>query len=1093
MCSWLHVNFGRNSGAVILGLLRPCVALVLCVGMVFGQSINMSNWGTVTAPVYNSSESNPNYSSAEILAGPNKFGSYYAGVLPNGRKVTPAGASIQIGMNSLGIALTPDGKFLVSSNDDEREGGFTSYQSGINLGGYSLTVVDTASFTVVSQLHTSVRFFIGLQITGPQDGPYTVWAAGGPDNDVKLFSLSGAGVLTTGSPASIAIPPTLPSNQGFVSNYIPGPQMASPTPVPSGFTRSGTTKIAFPAGLQLSPDGKALYVACNGDNSVAIIDTNSKSILKQLPAGAFPYGLAVNSAGDRIAVSNWGIMQYKFANATYDPGNGQLTALGTTGANTPDGFYVPPVSKSGKFPLTSSIHVYAAAGGFASLATPKYGRYLGKTLKIDANNEVGDVHPSAMAIVKGSDGTEVLYVAKTNDDALARIIIKNGKHLTDYDLGSTFVSFLNNSGSRLTLAKGAYPNALAVSPDNTKLYVAEAGINSVAVLDVTDPLNPNLLGRIPTGWYPTGAAVSSDGNSLYISNAKGVGEDINSAIDTSGNNPQVPPPTGIGSDGRVDSNYIFGSLQKVDLTNHPWDNTTVLANNFAVQQSVDTSVVPMGGTSGSPRIKTVIFIMHENKTFDSILGNLGTQFGNFAGTTFNNIDGSSYTNGQFTGVAMNTQALASAFATAVNYYSDSEESDAGHQFFTSGTASDYTEKTLLVKTGRGLLVNKNFEPEDYPENGYIFNNLSRWKHSFKDYGMMLRIEGTDTGTTSPSTFNDSLSGNLGYPQMLADGFTVANHPVINAGDVSTQTQGFGQSYFMKMPALGVLGTNNPNGTPRIDPNYPAYNFNISDQRRALEFIKDFDGLVAAGTVPQFLFIYQPNDHTGGVQAPNAGAVIQSICTQFPPGNSCSPLHQIADGDVALGMVVQHIMKSPIYYDANKNTGAAIFFSYDDAQSSLDHVHPHRTPMIVISPFAKPGIATRHYVTASIVKTGELLMGLPANNFGDLFATDLRDMFQSTYNGITADQINFNLDPTITPSQEGKKIWTLVSKLDTSAPDRDSRRLGVLTRLSLKADELHDQAAKAKQLESASYQKQQNELYEQALKLVSTAAPADNDD
>lgn len=169
-------------------------------------------------------------------------------------------------------------------------------------------------------------------------------------------------------------------------------------------------------------------------------------------------------------------------------------------------------------------------------------------------------------------------------------------------------------------------------------------------------------------------------------------------------------------------------------------------------------------------------------------------------------------------------------------------------------------------------------------------------------------------------------------------------------------------------------------------------------------------------------------------------------------------------------------------------------TYDDAQSSLDHIHPHRTPLLVISPFAKPGyLATRHYSTASIVKTEDLLLGLPANNFGDLFATDLRDMFQPTYNGITADQINFNLDPTLRPSKEGQKIWSLVGQLDTSAPDRDSRRLGVLIRLSIKADELHDQATKDGTLESAAYQKQQNELYEQAVKLVSTGTPADNDD
>ena len=140
-------HFGRRNR--IFEFFRPLIATVLCAGLAFGQSINTSNWGTVTAPVYNQAESNPFYSSAEILVGPNKFGSYYAGVLPNGKKVTPAGNSIQIGMNPLGVAVTPDGQFVVSSNDDEREGGFTSYQSGTNVGGYSLTVVNTSGFSVV--------------------------------------------------------------------------------------------------------------------------------------------------------------------------------------------------------------------------------------------------------------------------------------------------------------------------------------------------------------------------------------------------------------------------------------------------------------------------------------------------------------------------------------------------------------------------------------------------------------------------------------------------------------------------------------------------------------------------------------------------------------------------------------------------------------------------------------------------------------------------------------------------------------------------------------------------------------------------------
>lgn len=115
------------------------VLVVFAVGFAARQSgdpipVKSSQWATVTAPVYGTSESGA-YSGAELFAGPNKFGSYFKGVLPNGRIVKPAGISAQIGMNPLGAALTPDGKFLITSNDDERDSGLSSYQSATNKGG----------------------------------------------------------------------------------------------------------------------------------------------------------------------------------------------------------------------------------------------------------------------------------------------------------------------------------------------------------------------------------------------------------------------------------------------------------------------------------------------------------------------------------------------------------------------------------------------------------------------------------------------------------------------------------------------------------------------------------------------------------------------------------------------------------------------------------------------------------------------------------------------------------------------------------------------------------------------------------------------
>jgi hypothetical protein len=303
---------------------------------------------------------------------------------------------------------------------------------------------------------------------------------------------------------------------------------------------------------------------------------------------------------------------------------------------------------------------------------------------------------------------------------------------------------------------------------------------------------------------------------------------------------------------------------------------------------------------------------------------------------------------------------------------------------------------------------------------------------------------------------------------------------VQNSDVNSPTEGLGQAYFLDLPILAILGGKSSNGEPYLDKNYPGYNFNISDQRRALEFIRDFDQMLANDTVPQFLYIYLPNDHTG-----------QVVATNIPAPTAPQ---QVEDGDVALGMVVQRIMNSPVYYDPKDNTGAAIFITYDDAQATVDHIHPHRTPLIVISPFAKPGyLGKEHYVTASIVKTEELLLGLPPNNLDDLLATDLRDLFQDQYNGIKLPPDRFNRIAQYEAKPPGRAIWSLVNKLNTSQPDQDSRRLGVLGRLSMRADDLYKKAEKTGQLESPAYLEEQQTLMRLAKTIVEARNADDRDD
>ena len=124
------------------------------------------------------------------------------------------------------------------------------------------------------------------------------------------------------------------------------------------------------------------------------------------------------------------------------------------------------------------------------------------------------------------------------------------------------------------------------------------------------------------------------------------------------------------------------------------------------------------------------------------------------------------------------------------------------------------------------------------------------------------------------------------------------------------------------------------------------------------------------------------------------------------------------------------------------------------------------------------------------------MGMPPNNYGDLLATDLRDMFQSTYNGIhlSADGLTL-LGPNQTPlarlhakssyvaTLPGRKVWKLSLTLDSSSPDQDSYRLSMVTLLSMQADTLYHQAVRKHTLHTAAYKSEQARVYLAAVKVV----------
>lgn len=156
-------------------------------------------------------------------------------------------------------------------------------------------------------------------------------------------------------------------------------------------------------------------------------------------------------------------------------------------------------------------------------------------------------------------------------------------------------------------------------------------------------------------------------------------------------------------------------------------------------------------------------------------------------------------------------------------------------------------------------------------------------------------------------------------------------------------------------------------------NYPSYTTGIPDVIRANIFVDDLRRMEKEGKMPNLVMLAMPSDHTNGA-SPNAS----------------SPQSMVADNDYALGRIVDALSHSRFW------PKMAIFVIEDDAQNGVDHVDGHRTVGLAISPYIRrKQVDSTFYSTQSLVKSIELILGLPTMSIFDLIAHDLRNSFTPT--------------------------------------------------------------------------------------------------
>jgi len=816
-------------------------------------------------------------------------------ILPNGRLITPLGSHVKVAPHPYGLALSPDGKTLVTANS-----GTHPFSASI------ITQLDSPEPQVV-------QIPPGFKPADADPDSVFLGVAVGPDNRTLY--------LSEGNNGRVGIF-DLVTRQRLYSLSL------------DGSFQGKTYANSLTAALQLSADGRRLFVLDLAHFRLVILDTPSKQIVSSIPVGRMPFGLAISPDGRFAYVSNVGMFRYSLVPG-YNAERPKQTGLDfppygfpskeAAEGTTVEGKQIPGLGDP-NVPEANSLWVIDVADP----AQPNV------TAKIQTGIQVGDKSVGGSSPGAVVAGRERVFVSNATQDSVTIINARSNR---------VEKTILLEPAATVKGLRGVLPFGMALSPDEKRLHVACSGINAVAVLDAREG---QVLGYFPTAWFPARLAVSPKGKTLYVANAKGFGAGPNGGP----NFQEGPEGVYIGdiTHGFVSTiSSIPNGRALEQMTARVLQNNGFVSATQTVPRNAESPVPPPG--QPSTKIHHVVFIVRENRTFDEVFGDLRIAGAKVKGEPRMAWWGENALVKEKgepavvedARVTPNAHALARRFAFSDNFYVDSDVSVDGHHWLVGNYPNEVVESVWPAAYGGKLdfvpdadapgrlgIECGNPCPETYLEAGSLWEHLARHHISFRNYGEGVSLPGSHDG-----------------PGLMPTGLREA----------------------VNMPMPEVLFEN----TSR---SYATFNTNISDQYRFGQFQREFEIRFAngKGSLPQFLYIWLPNDHTAKPR-PEDGYHYRAS--------------YVADNDLALGKLVELFSHSPFWKDM------AIFVTEDDAQGGQDHVDAHRSLLLVISPYARRGVAHVHTSMASILKTFDLVFGLPYLNQYDAAATDLSDMFTDT--------------------------------------------------------------------------------------------------
>lgn len=544
----------------------------------------------------------------------------------------------------------------------------------------------------------------------------------------------------------------------------------------------------------------ALYAVLNGNNKVVKINPDSKAILWSTLAGVAPFG--ITESNGKIYVTNW-------AGRQPSPRDKDVAGVpwGAAKVNDVNG---------------------AVSEGSVSVLDPATGNVL-KEIKVG-------LHPND--IIAGSDGKHI-YVACANSDEVHVISTSSDKvtEVIPVRLNASENSYWGDS-----------PNGLALSPDQTTLYVCNGMDNALAVVSlgrkansVSVAKNSLIEGFIPTAAYPGGAVVSGEGL-IYVANIEAEGASIPFYTEGS-DKPKYNSHKEMASISVIPvpgKSELPAYTEKVINTNQHFrlDLTARLPRK-------GTEPVPVPERIGEPSVfKHVLYIIKENRTYDQVLGDMKKGDGDSTLTIYGRK------------ITPNTHELSNQFVLMDNFYASGKCSAEGHQWTDAAIVTDYVEKS--VRAWIRSYPHVQYDALVYSPTGFIWDNALAHKKKVRIYG-----EACDVEFATPQTWSSIYKGFLNKEKLEFRNITTIK------------------------PVEAILSQTFPSSDNHL----------VSDVQRADIFIKELAEYekMPGDQLPELMVMALSNDHTAGTR----------------PGLP-TPRAMVADNDLAVGQIVEALSKSKFW-------------------------------------------------------------------------------------------------------------------------------------------------------------------------------------